>query len=141
LNIIAVLIVFYQNLTIVLYITIPVAVDANHSVVGHFDSDARASSHDVGGGVVNEFSMAEMGGFCNPPVDSSETVHRVFQHGQKTIKILRRRKNRDHSVDQIRTVIFPKFVQVVFPIGVTVLSVNAHGEKSKWSGLSTTNLT
>jgi len=35
-----VLIVLNQDFAVVLYITIPVAVDANHSVVRHFDSDA-----------------------------------------------------------------------------------------------------
>ena len=77
--------------------------------------------------VVNEFSMAGIGGPCNPPCDSSEIVCRVLQCSQKTIKILRRWQNRDHSIDQIGTVVIPQFVQVILAIGVTVLSVDAHG--------------
>jgi hypothetical protein len=36
----AILIMLYQNPTIACRITIPVAVDANHSVIAKFDSDA-----------------------------------------------------------------------------------------------------
>jgi hypothetical protein len=39
--------VFHKDFAVVLYITIIMAVDANDSVIRHFDSDARAGSHGV----------------------------------------------------------------------------------------------
>jgi hypothetical protein len=40
LHIIAVLIMIYQNATVAFYVTIPVAVNANHRMVGEFVTDA-----------------------------------------------------------------------------------------------------
>ena len=81
----------------------------------------------VGVLVVDLLSMAGITANRNPQCDSSETVHRIFQSSHKTIEILRRRKNRDQSIHQILAILIGKFVQVLFAIGVTVFSVDAHG--------------
>ena len=70
--------------------------------------------------------MAGDHGFRNPLVDSSITVHCVFQSTDQTVEVFAGRKHRDQGIDQIRTVLLPKFVQVLLAIGVTVLSVNRH---------------
>jgi len=76
--------------------------------------------------VVDLLSMAGITANRNPQCDSSETVRCIFQSSHKTIKILRRRKNRQQGVDHIRTVLFAEFIQILFAVGVTVLGVDAH---------------
>lgn len=85
--------------------------------------------------------MAGDHGIRNPLVDSSITVHCVFQSTDQTVEVFAGGKNTGQSVHQILAVFVSKFFEVLLAVGVTVVSVNAHGEKSKWSGLSTTNPT
>lgn len=61
-----------------------------------------------------------------------ETVHCIFQRSDKTVKVLTCRQNRDQGVDQISTILFTEFIQILFAVGVSVVSVDGHKSDVGW---------
>jgi len=74
LHIFPILIVLHQNLTIVLNITIPVAIHWNNGVIRHFDADAWTSAHKSDVGWLDESNVKHEREHENSPCASDQTV-------------------------------------------------------------------